>query len=129
MRMMCSRGGGKSGFTLIELMAVLVIIALLSAMIIPELRGTYESALLRSSGRELVDVFNTAYSRAITVNQLHRVRLDKTTGKYVIERRARKGEGESGYVTVKDLPGGEGKIDGRISIEMGKPEPADNAEP
>jgi Tfp pilus assembly protein FimT len=92
-------------------------------MIIPEMRGTFESALLRSSSRELADVLNTAYSRAVTVNQLHRVRIDTATGRYFIERRSRKGDGENGFVAVKDLPGGEGKIDGRISIEMGKQEP------
>src|ERR1700731_2725658 len=105
MRLNSSRVGGGSGFTLIELMVVLVLIGILTALIIPEMRGTFESALLRSSSRELADVLNTAYSRAVTVNQLHRVRIDPATGRYFIERRSRKGDVENGFVAVKDLPG------------------------
>src|SRR5258708_4825192 len=36
-------------FTLVELMVVMVLIAIMAAMIVPEMKGTYEDALLRSS--------------------------------------------------------------------------------
>jgi len=110
------------GFTLIELMVVLVLIGIMTAMIIPEMKGTFEDAVLRSSGRELVNVFNLAYSRAVTVNQLQRVRLDPGTGRYLLERRVKAGPGENGFAPVRDVPGGEGKIDSRISMELRRPE-------
>src|SRR3954453_9518465 len=78
----------RAGFSLIELMVVLLLISVMAALIIPEMKGTYEDALLRSSARQLVDVFTLAYSRAVTVNQLHRVVLDAKTGHYIIERSA-----------------------------------------
>ena len=67
------------GFTLIELMVVVVLIGILTAMIIPEMKGTYGDALLRSTSRDLVNVFNLAYSRAVTLNQTHRVRLPQAS--------------------------------------------------
>src|SRR5262249_50314579 len=39
-------------FTLVEMMVVVVLIAILTAMIIPEMKGTYEDAFLRSTSRE-----------------------------------------------------------------------------
>ena len=39
----------RSAFTLIELMLVCLLIAILTAIIIPEMKGTYQDALLRSS--------------------------------------------------------------------------------
>src|ERR1022692_2607980 len=44
----CPRSLGRSstsGFTLIELMVVIVLIAVMTAMIIPEMKGTFEDAL------------------------------------------------------------------------------------
>src|SRR5690242_12073923 len=52
-----------SAFTLLEIMVVLVLIGILTALILPEMRGTYEDALLRSTSRQLVNAFNLAYSR------------------------------------------------------------------
>ena len=111
----------RFGFTLIELMVVLVLIGIATAMILPEMKGTYEDALLRAAGRNLVNACNLANSRAITINQLHRVRLDRRNGRYFVERTARDGEGRSGFVPLRDVSGSEGGIDARISVELRKP--------
>src|ERR1041385_3078026 len=78
--------GPHRAFTLVELMTVIAIVGIMVAMIIPEMRGTYEDALLRSASRDLVNVFEIASSRAISLNQLHRVALDTQSGRYVVER-------------------------------------------
>ncbi len=131
MRLTLSSNARRLGFTLIELIVVIVLIGIMTAMIIPEMQGTYEDALLRSTGRRLVDAFNLAYSQAVTVNQLHRVRLDRKSGRYFVERIAREGEGRSGFITVRDPPGGEGALDTRISIEIRRPDenPAKASDP
>ena len=111
----------RSGFTLLELMVVLVLISLMTAMIVPEMRGTYGDALLRSQSRELVNALNLAYSRSVSINQPHRVRLDKIAGRYFIERRVREAASGSSFAPARDLPDGEGRINPRISIEVRKP--------
>jgi type II secretion system protein H len=111
----------RLGFTLIELMVVIALIGIMTAMIIPEMKGTYEDALLRSTSRELVSVFGVACSRAVGVNQVLQVRLDRKTGHYAIARRVRDGGSGSRFVPARDVPGGEGKLDTRISIEIRRP--------
>jgi type II secretion system protein H len=75
----------RLGFSLIELMVVVLLIAVMSAMIIPAMHGTYEDALLRSTARRIIDVLNLANSRAVTLNQTFQVRLNTTDGKYLLE--------------------------------------------
>jgi type II secretion system protein H len=105
------------GFTLIELMTVIVIVAIMTAMIIPEMKGSFEDALLRSTSRDLVSVFELASSRAISLNQMHRVRLDTTTGRYVVERRVREG-GLQSFIPLEDVSGCKGELDQRIAVEI-----------
>lgn len=111
----------RLGFTLVELMVVIVLIGIMTAMIIPEMKGTYEDVLLRSTSRELVGVFGVAGSRAVGVNQVLQVRLDRKTGRYAIERRVRDGARGSRFVPARDVPGGAGKLDTRISIQIRGP--------
>ena len=121
MKLAASRLRALRAFTLVELMVVLVIIGIMTAMIIPEMRGTYEDAVLRSSGRDLVSAFELASSRAVSLNQLHRVRVDAATGRYAIERRARSGPEEE-FVPLKDVSGCTGILDKRISVEVRFPQ-------
>ncbi|MDB6131636.1 MAG: hypothetical protein JWM04_2743 [Verrucomicrobiales bacterium] len=123
MEIALSKGSLRAGFTLIELMVVMVIIGLTTAMIIPEMSGTYGDALLKSSSRDIVSAFHVAYSRSISLNQPHRVRFDSHAGRYQIERRIGGEAGHYEFIPVHDLPGGEGKIDHRITVEVKRPEP------
>ena len=107
-----------SAFTLIELTIVIVLIGILSALIIPELKGGYQDALLRSTGRNLVNVFSIASSRAVSLNQLHRVRLDAKTGRYVIEKRTRETVQGDEFAPLKDVSEAEGTLDTRIAIQV-----------
>ena len=122
MRQILPRHSGKLGFSLVELMVVLVLIGIMTAMIVPEMKGTYEEALLRATSRRLVDVFHLASSRAVSLNQLHRVRFDRITGRYFIERAVQAGENGVGF--ARDIPGGDGALDRRISIEIRKQDEA-----
>lgn len=117
----------RTGFTLVELTVVLLLIAILSAAIIPAMRGTYQDALLRSTSRELVNSFGVAYSRAVSLNQLHRVRLDTVTGRYLVEHHAPDGQPEE-YVPVEDVPGCKGTLDSRITVHVHRQGDADGGD-
>jgi type II secretion system protein H len=130
MKLALSRPGVKFGFSLVELMVVLVLIGIMTAMIVPEMKGTYEDALLRATSRRLVDVFHLAYSRAVSLNQTHRVRFDRISGRYFVESAVQPGAHPGGFARARDIPGGEGELDRRISVEFRKqdeltPAPAD----
>ena len=102
-----------AGFTLVELMVVVALLAIFSAMIAGEMRGTFQDALLRSTSRQLIDVFGTAASRAVSTGRIRRVHLDTTRGRYAIENRER---GE--FRPERDVAGGQGEIDSRIRVRV-----------
>ena len=110
----------SQGFTLIELMTVIVIIGIMTAMIIPEMKGTFEDALLRSTARELINTFELASSRSVSLNQNLRLELDTTQNRYVITRRKRAGRMEE-FLPLEDVKGSEGQLDKRISLEIRRP--------
>jgi type II secretory pathway pseudopilin PulG len=99
-------------------MIVLVLIGILTAVMIPEMRGSYEDAVLRSTGRELINACHLAYSRAVSLNQVHRLKLDERTGNYVVEKRIRETDLGGDFEPLKDVPGSQGKLDTRIKIQI-----------
>lgn len=106
----------RFGFSLIELMVVVLLIAVMSAMIIPAMHGTYEDALLRSTARRLIDVLNLANSRAVTLNQTFQVRLNTTDAKYLLEPMRKAPATASPQFTPL-----EGVFDKRISVILRSP--------
>ena len=116
---------GKSkraaAFTLLELMIVIALIAVLSAIVVPEMKGTLKDTRLRAASRELVDVFALASSRAVSLGQVHRVHLDERTGRYMLERLVHEGRDGPEFEPVTDVPGSEGELDSRIAVLLRPP--------
>ncbi|HLP76061.1 MAG TPA: prepilin-type N-terminal cleavage/methylation domain-containing protein [Candidatus Paceibacterota bacterium] len=112
--------GSRQAFTLVELMVVVALIGIMTAMIIPEMRGTYEDALLRSTSRELLNAFSIAHSRAISFNQPHRLHFNCVTGEYTIEKLVRE-RGHEDFAPVEDVSGSSGKLDSRVTVEFRLP--------
>lgn len=108
-----NKSASGRGFSLMELMVVLLLVAVLSAMIVPAMHGAYEDALLRSTARRLVDVCNLANSRAVTLNEVFDVRLNTKEGKYVVEPRRRLAS-----TPARPFSPLEGTLDRRVSIEL-----------
>jgi type II secretion system protein H len=126
MRLEYTKAKTVSAFTLIEMVVVVVLIGVLSAMIIPEMKGTFEDALLRSTSRDLINVFDLASSRAVSLNQPYRVTVDTQGGRYFVERQIHDGTRED-FVPLKDVVGAEGKLDSRIVVEISRPDEASAA--
>jgi Tfp pilus assembly protein FimT len=107
-------------------MVVLVLIGVLSAMILPEMKGTYADARLRSSGRELLNVFKVAYSQAVSQNQIHVVRIVEKTRHFAIERRVQSPGRSAEFAPLNGISGSSGDLDDRITVEIRKTnDPAD----
>ena len=106
-------------FTLIELVVVCMLIVILAAVILPEMRGSYQGSLLRATGRKLMDCFDLAYSQAVSQDQTDRVRLDVRNGKYAVEKRLdTQTQGQEDFEPIKDVPDAQGDLDSRISYEV-----------
>jgi type II secretion system protein H len=109
-----SIGGRRAAFTLVELMVVLVIISIITSVVVAEMGGSFQDALLRSCTRQMVSICNAAYGRAVATGHAHRVALDLETGRYVIERRRRGHE----FVPVENTADAKGQIDPRIRVDV-----------
>lgn len=118
MRFVSTNSRRGAAFTLIELVVVFAMIAILSAMIIPEMRGSLEDAVLRSSARQLIDVFGLASSRAVARSQTHRVRLDPASGRFALESQSGRPSRGAPFVPVRDLSGSEGTLDHRVTLDL-----------
>jgi type II secretion system protein H len=110
---------GQSGFSLVELMVVLLLIGIMTALIVPQMKGTYEGALLRSTARKFTSAMALAYSQSVTAHRPHRFRIDSQSGRFHVERRGQRGE--EAFLPLREFAGGEGEFDTRISIEVRKP--------
>jgi type II secretion system protein H len=108
----------QNAFTLIELMVVITIIAIVSGVMVLEMGGSYEDALLKSNARKLIDVCDAASNRAIAVHQAQVLKIDAASGKFVLKTKAQEADAQ---VT-------EGELDKRIALMIRQPEREEEAE-
>jgi type II secretion system protein H len=106
------------GFTLVELMIVLALIGIFTGLMVANMRGTYEDALLRSTARKIISTAALANSKAITLGHAYSLLIDSSGGSL---RLLAQGVSE---------PVQEEKLDARIQIEVRKsvPQTEDDAE-
>lgn len=105
----------REAFTLIELMVVVVVIGIVSAVIIPEMRGTYEEAVLKAVARQFTGACNLAYSRAVSLQRPHRLVINLGKQNYSIEQ---KGGEAPGFSKLKDVSGSDREFDSRITVQV-----------
>jgi general secretion pathway protein H len=79
--MKCSRNGG---FTLLELIIVLVVIALVMAVAYPSLSRGSSSVRLRAAGRDIMNTFRYAKEKAITEQIGIKVAVDREKQKLIL---------------------------------------------
>lgn len=109
------------GFTLVEMMIVLVIVSIMTMLILPEMRGTYEEAMLRSNARKISNAFRTAYSSAVMSHQQHRVRIDPTDAQLTVETRTN--DPENPYTPLKKFEREISQLHKTIAIRYHEPRP------
>jgi type II secretion system protein H len=70
------------GFTLLELVFVLVIICTVLAMAAPSLRGWSQGSRLRDTADALLATTRLARTQAVATGQVHRLNIDPANGQY-----------------------------------------------
>jgi general secretion pathway protein H len=82
---------GEGGFTLLELVVVMALLALLMGLVLPGLIRTVKKEQDRSNLRQFTTVLRLARSQAATSHQRVRVFLNKENGGYWLEGSNRQG--------------------------------------
>jgi general secretion pathway protein H len=82
---------GAQGFTLLEMVVVLAIMALLLGLVMPNLYGSIKRERERANLRHLITVLRLARSQAATTQRRVRVFLNRETGRYRLEGSSRQG--------------------------------------
>ena len=81
----------QAGFTLLELMAVMALMALLLGLVLPGLLHSWERERNRATLREFTTTLRTARSEAVTTGRKVRLFLNLKTGRYRLEGSTREG--------------------------------------
>jgi type II secretion system protein H len=76
------RGHARSGFTLLELTVVLLILGLAAALIAPRLSGSFGRVRLKAATRDLAALCRFARAQAITGHAVLEVVVDRQTNQY-----------------------------------------------
>ena len=111
----------RDGFTLIELMVVITVIAIVTAVMVTEMGGTYEDALLRANARKLIDVCDAASNRAIAAQQAQVLKIDSASGHFAVRAKARELDEKDAFLT-------EGDLDKRIRFMVREPARGDDVD-
>src|SRR5882757_3932215 len=74
----------QSGFTLLELMLVMLIITIVLAMAAPSMRGWRRATNLKGAAEDFITVTRYARVQAVTNGAVHRVILEPATGRYYV---------------------------------------------
>ena len=95
----------RKGVTLLELIVVMVIIAIMAALAVPNIAAWLPNYRLRTATRDIVSTMRTAQIKAVSTNLEHRVQFNAEAGSYILQRRTTAGTLEPDGVS-QTIPSG-----------------------
>lgn len=106
-----------AGFSLVELMVVIVVITILGGVLVPNFTGDRAEAKLRNAGRAFLNTMKLASSLAATHGRVHRIQVDTKDARCWIEVL----DDEGAYKAVADS---EQELGDGLEVQLRTPEPA-----
>jgi prepilin-type N-terminal cleavage/methylation domain-containing protein len=82
------------GFTLVELILVMMILCILLGMAVPQLRGFMTGSAARDAATQVVSIAQYARAKAVSEALVYRLSFDEATGDYSLTVDAADGTGE-----------------------------------
>ncbi len=92
---------GEKGFTLLELLIVVLVVVLVLAVTYPSLSRGSSSVRLRTTGRDVLNIFRYARERAVTEQVGMRVTVDREKQRLVVSDEL--GDGGRFYLLPQDV--------------------------
>jgi prepilin-type N-terminal cleavage/methylation domain-containing protein len=96
----------RAGFTLIELVLVMLVITIAVGVVVPELRGWNQGARMRDTVDQILTLARLARTQAISTAQVHRLTIDTSGRCYVSKQDGEEfvelGEGADASFVVAD---------------------------
>jgi len=108
--------GEQGGFTLIELMVVIVVLGVMMTLIIPQL-GNIGDANLKRSARHLTGMVRFLRDEAQAKKTVYRLRFDIPGNKYWTEELTMAPEGAMEFKPAQSAMSSEGSLSGRTSFK------------
>lgn len=111
---------GKDGFTLLEMIVVLVIVMLMTAAVLPMYQGSVTWARRDRATRDIVARMKYAQERAIADVAEYRFYLDRDEGTYWLMRYAGQEGGKPVYEEVRDAGATRDRLPDTLTFEKPK---------
>lgn len=108
----------RSGFTLVELLLVVVLLAVIAGLSIPRFSQTYKKMQLKQSAENLAYVMRYAQSRSITGNQFVRLLFSSERDRYWIEEQEENENFELEYKRINGRMGQSYAVPDNFNIDF-----------
>ncbi|HUS90900.1 MAG TPA: GspH/FimT family pseudopilin [Phycisphaerae bacterium] len=106
----------RGGFTLLELIAVLVLISTVLAMAAPSLRGFVRGRQTADLAARVLALTRLARSRAVSLGCVHRLNVDAEEGVFWLSVQQR-----GAFVEIETGPGRRHRVPAGVSIALAEP--------